>query len=241
MHPKIGLKVIMMSREGLTVREIAEKTKLRHDEVEDYLIDHGEPVVYNQRQKRRENKISKIKADMDSMRVLGRPLNFKEVKTMESNKTRKGIALSDEIKAKAIELHEAGMTQAKIAEELSVGTASVYRILKAAKQTSEDLQDLPTAEEKEPAPVAAETSSKDWETLTVETAETPLTPITNNTTDKEFCQALIADIDEAMKMLMECALGEDVYSSAKAAYDIGGAMIRLQDAYSKLQEKVYEI
>lgn len=41
--------------------------------------------------------------------------------------------LSDEIKAKAIELHEAGMAQAKIAEELSIGTSSVYRILKEAK------------------------------------------------------------------------------------------------------------
>ena len=59
MHPKIGLKVIMMSREELTVGEIAERLKLRHDEVTDYLIDHGEPVVYNKRQQR---KITEIRA-----------------------------------------------------------------------------------------------------------------------------------------------------------------------------------
>ena len=160
---------------------------------------------------------------------------------MEANK-KSNKPLSDYIKAKVIELHEAGLSQAKIAEELSIGTSSAYRILKEAKHpTPEDLQDLPTTEEKEPAPVAAETSSKEWETLTVETAETPLTPITNYTADKAFCQELLDDIDTAIKMLMECALGEDVYSSTKTAYDIGGAVRKLQDVFNKLEERGYEI
>ena len=242
MHPKIGLKVIMMCRQGLTVSEIVDRTNLKRDEIINYLIDHGEPVTYNQRQKRRENKITEIRAAMDSMRVLGKPLNCKEVK-METSKTGRGIALSDDIKAKVLELHEAGMSQAKIAEELSIGRSSVYRMIKAAKQpTPEDLQDITPVEEKEPAPVAAETSSEpDWETLTVETAETPLAPITNYTADREFCQALLDDIDTAIKMLMECVFGgESIYSPEKTAFDIGGAVRKLQDAYNKLEEVIYE-
>ena len=85
MHPKIGLKVIMMSREGLTVSEIVDRTNLSRDEIINYLIDHGEPVTYNRKQQRRENKITEIRAAMDSMRVLGEPLNFKEEKTMETS------------------------------------------------------------------------------------------------------------------------------------------------------------
>lgn len=75
----------------------------------------------------------------------------------------------------------------------------------------------------------------------METAETPLTPITNYTADKEFCQGLLADIDVAMKMIMECALGEDVYCSTKVAYDIGGAVRKLQDVYNKLEEEIFRI
>lgn len=229
MHPKIGLKVIMMSRAGLTVGEIAERLKLRHDEVTNYLIDHGEPVTYNCKQQRRENKITEIRAALDSMRVLGKPLNYKEVKTTETNKRCPTKPLSDEVKAKVVELKEAGMSQSKIAAELCIGKSSVYRILKAA------------AEEKEPAPVAAETSSEPkWETLT-ETAETLLTPIINDTTDKAFCQALLDDIDTAIKMLLESVFGsEDIYSSEKTAFAIGGAVRKLQDAYNKLEEVIYE-
>lgn len=120
-----------------------------------------------------------------------------------------------------------------ISEKLGIGRSSVYRIIKAAKQ--------PTAKEKEPAPVAAETSSvPDWATLTVETAETPLTPITNYTANKEFCQALLDDVDTAIKMLMECVFGgESIYSPEKTAFDIGGAVRKLQDAYNKLEEVMY--
>ena len=240
MHPKIGLKVIMMCRQGLTVSEIVDRTNLSRDEIINYLIDHGEPVTYNQRQKRRENKITEIRAAMDSMRVLGKPLNCKEVKTMETETNRKSTKpLSDEIRAKVLELHSEGFGQSEIAERLGIGRSSVYRIIKAAEQTAPE---QPTAEEKEPAPVAAETSSvPDWATLTVETAETPLTPITNYTANKEFCQGLLDDIDTAIKMLMECVFGsESIYSPEKTAFDIGGAVRKLQDAYNKLEEVIYE-
>ena len=127
-----------------------------------------------------------------------------------------------------LELHSEGFGQSEIAERLGIGRSSVYRIIKAAK-------------EKEPAPVVAETSSvPDWATLTVETAETPLTPITNYTANKEFCQALLDDVDTAIKMLTECVYSEDIYSSEKTAFDIGGAVRKLQDAYNRLEEVIYE-
>lgn len=238
MHPKIGLKVIMMCRQGLTVSEIVDRTNLSRDEIINYLIDHGEPVTYNQRQKRRENKITEIRAAMDSMRALGKPLNCKEVK-METSKTGRGIPLSEETRAKVVELRKSGMTLSQITNALNIGKTSVCRILKAAEQTSPE---QPTAEEKEPAPVAAETSSvPDWATLTVETAETPLTPITNYTANKEFCQALLDDVDTAIKMLMECVFGgESIYSPEKTAFDIGGAVRKLQDVYNKLEEAMYD-
>ena len=225
MHPKIGLKAIMMSREGLTVREIAERLKLRHGEVTDYLIDHGEPVVYNKRQQR---KITEIRAALDSMRVLGKPLNYKEVKTTMETTKRSTKPLSAETRAKVVELRKSGMTLSQITNALNIGKSSVCRILKAA------------AEEKELAPVAAETSSEPkWETLT-ETAETLLTPIINDTTDKTFCQVLLDDIDTAIKMLLESVFGsEDIYSPEKTAFDIGGAVRKLQDAYNKLEEVIY--
>lgn len=223
MHPKIGLKVIMMSREGLTVREIAERLKLRSGEVTDYLIDHGEPVVYNKRQQR---KITEIRAALDSMRVLGKPLKCKEVKTMETTK-RSTKPLSDETRAKVLELHEEGLSQAKISEKLGIGSSSVYRIIKATEQ--------PTAEEKEPAPVAAETSSE-WECVTSDTLT-----INNDNISKDFCQALLDDIDTAIKMLLESVFGsEDIYSSEKTAFAIGGAVRKLQDAYNKLEEAMYD-
>lgn len=238
MHPKIGLKIIMMSRQGLTVSEIVDRTNLSRDEIINYLIDHGEPVTYNQRQKRRENKITEIRVAMDSMRVLGKPLNYKEVKTMVTNKTGRGFPLSAEMRAKVLELHSEGLGQSEIAERLGIGRSSVYRIIKAAEQTAPE---PPTAEEKEPAPVAAETSSEpDWETLTTETAETLLTPIINDTTNKALCQGLLDDIDTAIKMLMECVFGgESIYSSEKTAFDIGGAVRKLQDAYNRLEEVIY--
>ena len=220
--------VVDLHSQGLSVREITqERPTFSYDDVYSCLEENGLAPLENLKYSRYEdNNIKKYRKKSD---------------TMETNK-KSTKPLSDDIKAKVLELHEAGMTDAAIAVELCIGTSSVYRILKKAKQpTPEDLQDLPTAEEKEPAPVAAKTSSEpDWETLTVETAETPLTPITNYTADKEFCQALLADIDTAIKMLMECALGDDVYSSTKTAYDIGGAVIKLQDAYNMLEEKVYE-
>ena len=149
---------------------------------------------------------------------------------METNKRWSTKPLSDEVKEKVVELRKSGMTLSQITNALNIGKTSVCRILKAA------------AEEKEPAPVAAETSSEpDWETLTVETAETPLAPITNYTADREFCQALLDDIDTAIKMLMECVFGgESIYSPEKTAFDIGGAVRKLQDAYNKLEEVIYE-
>lgn len=231
MHPKIGLKIIMMSRQGLTVSEIVDRTNLNRDEIINYLIDHGEPVTYNRKQQRRENKITEIRAAMDSMRVLGKPLN-KEVKTtMETNKTGRGFPLSDEVRAKVVELHKAGMTNAAIATELCIGRSSVYRIIKAAEQTAPE---QPTAEEKEPAPVAAETSSE-WECVTSDTLT-----INNDNISKDFCQGLLDDIDTAIKMLMECVFGgESIYSSEKTAFDIGGAVRKLQDAYNRLEEVIY--
>lgn len=52
MHPRTGLKIIMMSRQGLTVKEISNRVKLKCNEIIDYLIDHGEPVTYNRKQQR---------------------------------------------------------------------------------------------------------------------------------------------------------------------------------------------
>ena len=129
--------------------------------------------------------------------------------------------LSGEVKAKVLELYSEGFGQSEIAERLGIGRSSVYRIIKAA-------------EEEELAAAATATSSE-WECVTSDTLT-----INNNTTDKALCQALLDNIDTAMKMLLECALGEDVYSSTKAAYDIGGAVRKLQDAYNKLEEVIYE-
>lgn len=229
MHPKIGLKIIMMCRQGLTVSEIVDRTNLSRDEIINYLINHGEPVTYNRKQQRRENNLAKIKADMDSMRVLGKPLNCKEVKTME---TGRGIPLSEETRAEVLELHSGGLSQMGISKKLGIGRSSVYRIIKAAEQTSPE---EPTAEEKEPAPVAAETSSE-WECVTSDTLD-----ISNDNISKDFCQGLLDDIDTAIRILMECVFGgESIYSSTKAAYDIGGAVRKLQDAYNKLEEVIYE-
>ncbi|MBS7398236.1 MAG: helix-turn-helix domain-containing protein [Ruminiclostridium sp.] len=170
-----------------------------------------------------ERKITEIRAAMDSMRVLGKPLNYKEVKTtMETNKTGRGFPLSAETRAKVVDLRKAGMTLSQITNALNIGKSSVCRILKAA------------AEEKEPAPVAAETSSE-WECVTSDTLT-----ISNDTTDKAFCQVLLDDIDTAIKMLMECVYGEDIYSSIKAAFDIGEVVAKLRDAYNKLEEVVYD-
>lgn len=229
MHPKIGLKVIMMCRQGLTVSEIVDRTNLSRDEIINYLIDHGEPVTYNQRQKRRENKITEIRVAMDSMRVLGKPLNCKEVKTME---TGRGIPLSEETRAKVIELHEGGVSQMGISKKLGIGRSSVYRIIKAAEQTAPEQQ---TAEEKEPA-TAATAASSEWECVTSDTLD-----INNDNISKDFCQGLLDDIDTSIKILMECVFGgESIYSSEKTAFDIGGAVRKLQDAYNKLEEVIYE-
>ena len=231
MHPKIGLKVIMMSREGLTVSEIVDRTNLSRDEIINYLIDHGEPVTYSRKQQRRENKITEIRAAMDSMRVLGKPLNYKEVK-METSKTGRGVPLSEETRAKVVELRKAGMTLSQIANELSIGTSSVRRILKAAEQTAPE---QPTAEEKEPATAATATSSE-WECVTSGTLD-----INNDNISKDFCQGLLDDIDTAIKMLMECVFGgESIYSPEKTAFDIGGAVRKLQDAYNRLEEVIYQ-
>lgn len=219
--------VVNLHNQGLSVREITqERPTFSYGDVYSCLEENGLSPMENMKYSRYEdNNIKKYRKKSDAMEA-----NKKAIKP-----------LSDYIKAKVIELHEAGLSHVKIAAELNIGRSSVYRILKDANQPApEDLQDLPVVEEKEPAPVAAETSSKEWATLTVETAETPLTPITNYTADKEFCQGLLDDIDTAIKMLMECALGEDVYSSIKTAYDIGGAVRKLQDAYNMLEEVIYE-
>lgn len=218
--------VVALHSQGLSVREITqERPTFSYGDVYCCLEENGLDPMEN------------IKFTNYEMAYLKQ-----EVKTMDTNKKKSNTPIFDAIKAKAIELHQAGMTQAKIAEELSIGTASVYRILKAAKQTATEQPTAEEAEEKEPAPVAAETSSEpDWATLTVETAETPLTPITNYTADKEFCQGLLDDIDTAIKMLLESVFGsEDIYSSEKTAFAIGGAVRKLQDAYNKLEEVIYE-
>lgn len=233
MHPKIGLKIIMMSRQGLTVREIVDRTNLKRDEIINYLIDHGEPVTYNRKQQRRENKITEIRAAMDSMRVLGKPLNCKEVKTM---KTGRGIPLSEETRAKVVDLRKAGVTLSQIANELSIGTSSVRRILKANSQTPEQ----PTAEEKEPAPVAAETSSE-WECVTSDTLD-----INNDNISKDFCQACIRDICTARDSLIELVFGsyEDIYATAKTtakiAFTVGEATRKLKDVQSRLEEVLFD-
>ena len=119
-----------------------------------------------------------------------------------------------------------------ISKKLGIGRSSVYRIIKAAEQTAPE---QPTAEEKEPAPVAAETSSE-WECVTSDTLD-----ISNDNISKALCQALLDDIDTAIKMLIECVFGgESIYSPEKTAFDIGGAVRKLQDAYNKLEEVIYE-
>ena len=220
MHPKIGLKIIMMSRQGLTVSEIVDHTNLSRDEIINYLIDHGEPVTYNQRQKRRENKITEIRAALDSMRVLGKPLNYKEVKTM---KTGRGIPLSEETRAKVLELHSEEFGLSEIAERLGIGRSSVYRIIKAA-------------EEKEPATAATATSSE-WECVTSDTLD-----INNDNISKDFCQACIRDICTARDSLIELVFGSyaDIYATAKTtakiAFTVGEATRKLKDVQSRLEE-----
>ena len=142
---------------------------------------------------------------------------------METNR-KSTKPLSDETRAKVVELRKSGMTLSQITNALNIGKTSVCRILKAA------------AEEKEPAPVAAETSSEPkWECVTSDTLT-----ISNDTTDKAFCQVLLDDIDTAIKMLTECVYSEDIYTSVKAAFDIGEAVAKLQGAYNRLEEVIYE-
>lgn len=215
--------VVNLHSLGLSVREITqERPTFSYGDVYSCLEENGLDPMENMKYSHYEdNNIKKHRKKSDAMEA-----NKKAIKP-----------LSDYIKAKVIELHEAGLSHVKIAAELNIGRSSVYRILKDANQPApEDLQDLPTAEEKEPAPVAAETSSE-WECVTSDTLT-----INNDTTDKAFCQVLLDDIDTAIKMLLESVFGsEDIYSSEKTAFAIGGAVRKLQDAYNKLEERVYEI
>ena len=89
--------------------------------------------------------------------------------------------------------------------------------------------------ENEPAAAATEASSE-CECVTSGTLD-----INNDNISKDFCQGLLDDIDTAIKMLMECVFGdESIYSSEKTAFDIGGAVRKLQDAYNRLEVTIFE-
>ena len=120
MRKKTGDMIRMMAFEGKSIRQIAEKTDLNHEEIEDYLIAHGIRPTYTIKQGKQENKgCEKV---MNDQRILGKPIRT------YGGKAAGKTPLTDEQKAEIRHKLECGVSVAKIAADYDRDKSWVYRM-----------------------------------------------------------------------------------------------------------------